>query len=190
MLSNSMGPTRNGAGNPASVDELAPDPTCVGAAKLRLVFDALGQTRGVYLFDEVDALAGERARGNDVGEIRLVLNSFLQFFEQDRSDSLIVATSNLPDLLDSAVFRRFDVVIDYPLPTAAVVRNVIRNRLAGLRLEQIDWRRVTTAAKGLSHSDITQAAEHAAKDAILVGCTEVTTAALVRALDDRRVNTN
>jgi len=51
------------------------------AAKLRLIFDALSETRGVYLFDEVDALADERASVNDVGEIRRVLNSFLQFLE-------------------------------------------------------------------------------------------------------------
>ena len=51
------------------------------AAKLRLVFDALAETRGVYLFDEVDALGGDRAAQNDVGEIRRVLNSFLQFLD-------------------------------------------------------------------------------------------------------------
>lgn len=58
------------------------------AAKLRLVFDALAETRGVYLFDELDALAGERTLGNDVGEIRRVLNSFLQFLDQPDSRSL------------------------------------------------------------------------------------------------------
>lgn len=44
------------------------------AAKLRLVFEALAQNRGVYLFDEFDAIGGERAAANDVGEIRRVLN--------------------------------------------------------------------------------------------------------------------
>ena len=86
------------------------------AAKLRLVFDALIETRGVYLFDEVDALGGERARSNDVGEIRRVLNSFLQFLEQDEPESLLVAATNHPELLDKAMFRRFDAVIEYPLP--------------------------------------------------------------------------
>lgn len=46
------------------------------AAKLRLVFDAVAQTRAVYLFDEFDALGAERAAGNDVGEARRILNSF------------------------------------------------------------------------------------------------------------------
>jgi len=80
------------------------------AAKLRMVFDAIEQTRGVYLFDEFDALGGRRAERNDVGEIRRVLNSFLQFLERDESDSLVIAATNHPELLDRALFRRFDAM--------------------------------------------------------------------------------
>ncbi|WP_235201370.1 AAA family ATPase [Microbacterium sp. CH12i] len=77
------------------------------AAKLRLIFDALAETRGVYLFDEVDALGGDRAAQNDVGEIRRVLNSFLQFLEEDTSESVIIAATNHPRLLDNALFSPF-----------------------------------------------------------------------------------
>lgn len=159
------------------------------AAKLRLIFDALSETRGVYLFDEVDALGGERSRGNDVGEIRRVLNSFLQFLEQDRSDSLLVAATNHPQLLDRAMFRRFDSVIQYPLPTRDVAREVVRNRLATVKLGRIAWAKVDEAASGLSHGEITLAAERAAKDAILGGTERVETAALVSALGERHSRT-
>jgi SpoVK/Ycf46/Vps4 family AAA+-type ATPase len=159
------------------------------AAKLRLVFDALAETRGVYLFDEVDALGGERGRENDVGEIRRVLNSFLQFLEQDQSDSLLVAATNHPQLLDRAMFRRFDSVIQYPLPTPAVGRAVIRNRLATVRLGRIAWAQVDRATTGLSHGEITLAAERAAKDAILAGEDRVGTARLVSALNERHSRT-
>lgn len=160
------------------------------AAKLRLVFDALVETRGVYLFDEVDALGGERSRDNDVGEIRRVLNSFLQFLEQDQSDSLLVAATNHPQLLDRAMFRRFDAVIQYPLPTPAVARDVIRNRLANMRLGRIAWARVDRGAAGLSHGEITLAAERAAKDTILAGDDTVGTARLVSALRERHSRTS
>jgi SpoVK/Ycf46/Vps4 family AAA+-type ATPase len=156
------------------------------AAKLRLVFDALSETRGVYLFDEVDALGGERARTNDVGEIRRVLNSFLQFLEQDESASLLVAATNHPKMLDRAIFRRFDAVIDYPLPTADVAKAVIRNRLANVRLGRIAWGEVATAAEGLSHAEITLAAERAAKDAILAKHDAVSTTGLIVALQERQ----
>ena len=159
------------------------------AAKLRLVFDALRETRGVYLFDEVDALAGERARNNDVGEIRRVLNSFLQFLEQDQTDSLLVAATNHPQLLDRAMFRRFDEVVEYPLPSDDIVRSIIRNRLATVSLGRVSWKAVVDAASGLSHSEITLAAERAAKDSILKKADSVTTPALVAALRERQGET-
>lgn len=160
------------------------------AAKLRLVFDAMAQTRGVYLFDEVDALGGERARVNDVGEIRRVLNSFLQFLEQDESLSMLVAATNHPQMLDRAIFRRFDAVIEYPLPTPDVAVAIIRNRLANVDLDKVVWTRLNEAVVGLSHAEITLAAERAAKDAILAGENEVTTSALIDALKDRRAGSN
>lgn len=159
------------------------------AAKLRLIFDALAETRGVYLFDEVDALGGERGRDNDVGEIRRVLNSFLQFLEQDQSESLLVAATNHPQLLDRAMFRRFDAVIEYPLPSAPIVREVIRNRLATIRVGRIAWSSVDAAAAGLSHAEITLAAERAAKDAILAGDQTVGSARLISALRERHSRT-
>lgn len=155
------------------------------ASKLRIVFDAVAQTPGVYLFDEVDALAGSRTQGNDVGEIRRVLNSFLQFMEEDHSDSVIAATSNLPEFLDRALFRRFDITLNYPMPSGAVANQVIRNRLASLNLERINWRRLVTASKGLSHAEVTSAAERAAKDAILSDVAELTTEHLITALKMR-----
>ncbi|MDE0606377.1 MAG: ATP-binding protein [Acidimicrobiaceae bacterium] len=155
------------------------------ASKLRIVFDAVAQTPGVYLFDEVDALAGSRTQGNDVGEIRRVLNSFLQFMEQDHSDSVIAATSNLPEFLDRALFRRFDITLNYPMPSGAVANQVIRNRLASLNLEKIDWRRLVTVSKGLSHAEVTSAAERAAKEAILSDVAELTTEHLITALKMR-----
>jgi SpoVK/Ycf46/Vps4 family AAA+-type ATPase len=155
------------------------------AAKLRMVFDAVESTRGVYLFDEVDALAGDRASGNDVGEIRRVLNSFLQFLDSHHSTSLIVAATNHPRLLDRAIYRRFDTVVEYPLPTPDVARDVIRQRLAGLDTKGLVWARIDEAASGLSHAELTLACEQAAKDAILSGRTRITTAALVATLSER-----
>ena len=73
------------------------------AAKLRQIFDATSRTRGVYFFDEFDAIGSHRGIANDVGEIRRVLNSFLQMIEQDHSHSLVVGATNHPAILDSAL---------------------------------------------------------------------------------------
>lgn len=155
------------------------------AAKLRLVFDALVETRGVYLFDEVDALAGDRAAPNDVGEIRRVLNSFLQFLEEDTSESVIVAATNHPQLLDNALYRRFDTVMDFALPNDMSAQAVVENRLALFRISNLSWPRVLAAARGLSHAEIATAAENAAKRSVLAGRTRVLTDDLVSALEER-----
>lgn len=97
-----------------------------------------------------------------------------------------MAATNHPHLLDRAIFRRFDAVIEYPLPTADVAKAIILSRLANVRLGDIAWSDASKAASGLSHSEITMAAERAAKDAILAKRTEVTTADLVAALGERQ----
>jgi SpoVK/Ycf46/Vps4 family AAA+-type ATPase len=155
------------------------------AAKLRLVFDAIRETRGVYLFDEFDALGSDRGAKNDVGEIRRVLNSFLQFLEQDDSDSLILAATNHPGILDRALFRRFDAAVEYTLPSGPLVEAVVRNRLGQLDLDGIAWAEVSKAAKGHSHAEIVRACEQAAKDALLDDRPTVATRDLVENLAER-----
>lgn len=155
------------------------------AAKLRLVFDALTETRGVYLFDEVDALGGDRAAQNDVGEIRRVLNSFLQFLEEDTSESMIIAATNHPALLDNALFRRFDTVMNFALPDDASVESVIKNRLSSFQISNLSWPRIVPAARGLSHAEISTAAENAAKRTVLSNRTRVRTDDLLTALEER-----
>ena len=134
------------------------------AAKLRLIFEATKETRAIYFFDEFDSLGGARAARNEVGEIRRVLNSFLQFLEQDESDSVIVAATNHPQMLDRALFRRFDSVIEYCLPSEKVAEGLMRFRLELFDTSQIDWSKAVASAKGLSHSDITRACEHAGQE--------------------------
>lgn len=156
------------------------------AAKLRLVFEAIAETRGVYLFDEFDALGSQRGTGNDVGEIRRVLNSFLQFLELDDSDSLVIGATNHVGLLDQALFRRFDAVFEYELPGRDIAVEVMRARLALLETSAVDWNAATASADGLSHSELTRACEQAAKDALLKDTTALETVGLVAALDERR----
>lgn len=156
------------------------------AAKLRLVFDAIQATRGVYLFDEFDALGSDRGAKNDVGEIRRVLNSFLQFLEQDESDSLVLSATNHIGLLDRALFRRFDVVFEYAVPNAEIATRVMRGRLALLDTNEVDWEIAAKAAAGLSHAEIGMACEQAAKDAILEHTTTVRQSGIVGALEERR----
>lgn len=137
------------------------------AAKLRQIFDATSQTRGVYFFDEFDAIGSQRGLTNDVGEIRRVLNSFLQMIEHDRSHSLIVAATNHPEILDHALFRRFDDVLHYSLPNQERIAALLKSRLGRLAPKTVSWKRLAESAKGLSYAEITRAAEEVQKEALI-----------------------
>jgi hypothetical protein len=120
------------------------------AAKLRMVFDAMQATRGVYFFDEFDAIGARRGERHDVGEIRRVLNSFLQFLEQDESIGLILAATNHPELLDKALFRRFDDVIEYSMPDIGLAEALLRARLDRFDTRGLAWSEAAEQAVGLS----------------------------------------
>lgn len=155
------------------------------AAKLRIVFDAMQGARGVYFFDEVDALATRRGAENDIGEARRMLNSFLQFLDEDSSGSLILAATNHQELLDRAIFRRFEATIRYDLPPPDHVRRILAQRLPQFDLACVPWDDVSKAAVGLSQADIVAAADDAARDAVLEGGGTLVADTLLRALRER-----
>lgn len=157
------------------------------ATKLRLIFETMHSVEGVYLFDEFDAIGARRDQVNDVGEIRRVLNSFLQLLDKDDSRGLIIAATNHPDLLDPALFRRFDDVIEYELPDHSTTWNMFSNRLGAFDTSKIHWPEVLEKAKGLSQADVVRASDEAAKQAVLTQSGSITTETLNAALDERRL---
>lgn len=156
------------------------------AAKLRLVFDAIAETRGVYLFDEFDSIGSHRGERNDVGEIRRVLNSFLQFIEQDESDSLILAATNHPEILDYALYRRFDDVIPYTLPDNTLIIKTLKSRLTTYVKNTLAWNKLAEFASGLNYAEITRACNEAIKENIIYERKLLTTDDLMRSLSERK----
>ena len=154
------------------------------SAKLRQVFDLIEQKQGIYLFDEFDAIGGERSRDNDVGEMRRVLNSFLQFIERDNSDSLIIAITNNKQLLDQALFRRFDDVILYHLPSINEKRDLLKNRLAQFS-KIININDLLPNINGLSHAEISLACIDAIKETVLNEKQQMNNDLILKAIKDR-----
>ena len=155
------------------------------SVKLRQIFDTIAENQAVYLFDEFDAIGTERSRDNDVGEMRRVLNAFLQFIEQDDSKSLIVAATNNPKLLDQALFRWFDDVLQYQLPGEAEIRRLIKNRLGGFPGAGLAWKDILAKANSLSHAEITKACDDAIKESILSDKSKVDGVLLTAMIDER-----
>jgi SpoVK/Ycf46/Vps4 family AAA+-type ATPase len=156
------------------------------ASRLRQIFDAIESTRGVYFFDEFDAIGSQRGATNDVGETRRILNSFLQMLEHDHSQSLILAATNHPEILDRALLRRFDDVLLYRLPDDKQAEFLLRNKLAPHLPKAAPWKELALHAAGLSYAEIAKAAEDALKEALIDGRLKVSAGQVASMLDERR----
>lgn len=157
------------------------------SAKLRQVFDSMETSVGVYLFDEFDAIGADRGLDNEVGEMRRILNSFLQFIEQDNSESIIVAATNNQKLLDQALFRRFDDVLHYRLPSQDEIKRLLENKIVAYDSDFKVTKNIIKFAEGLNHAEITKVCDDAIKNSIL--CNEFITDKMVINLLSERHNT-
>ncbi len=155
-------------------------------AKLRQVFDLIAQETGVYFFDEFDSIGSERTSDNDVKEMHRVLNLFLQFIEQDTSDSIIIAATNSGNLLDQALFRRFDDVLRFNLPTEDEIKKLFDLKLNKFSTKKQITQELVNMTIGLCHADITKACENAIKQAILADKKQVSTPILTAMLEERK----
>ena len=133
------------------------------AAQLRGIFAEMPRRPGVYLFDEFDSVAKARGDLQDVGEMNRVVTSFLQLVDADMSSSILVAATNHVELLDRAVFRRFDVIVPFDKPTHEQVRELMKLRLGTVGLDQEAATRLAGDAEGLSFADVARACDDAVR---------------------------
>ena len=156
-------------------------------SKMRIIFDAINQSKAVYLFDEFDSIGFTRDATNDVGEMRRVLNGFLTHLERLKSESLIVAATNFTNRLDRALFRRFDDLIEFGLPGEDEAWAVIKQLLSGVKTGDLHKAKIAGASAGLSYAEITRACEEAMKEMIISDRKQISATMLLNALTERRV---
>ena len=154
------------------------------SVKLRQVFDHVYSETGVYLFDEFDAIAADRNLDNEVGEMKRILNSLLQFIEQDNSQSIIIAATNNKRLLDQALFRRFDDILHYDLPNEKEIKLLLENRLFSYDSRIIINSAAVESAKGLSQAEIVRVCDDVIKTSILNN-SEITSEQIILLLEER-----
>lgn len=156
-------------------------------AKLRLVFDAMEEFRAVYLFDEFDSIGTTRSQGNEVGEIKRVLNSFLLQIEKDDSNSLVIAATNIPETLDKALFRRFDDIISYPLPNEQQILKFYEKQLFQLK-KSVDFpfEKLAKESIGLSFADIEKITTDLLKNILVYGLEKVNANQLFDSIKSRK----
>lgn len=137
------------------------------SAKLAELFEVIANTPGVYLFDEFDAIGAERERDNEVGEMRRILNSFLKLTERPLKRSIVIAATNDMKVLDKALFRRFDDVVQFSLPSHVEVVGLLKKKLG----TRVDLKAIESIAKEMencSQAVICAVCEDAIKTSILL----------------------
>lgn len=138
------------------------------AATLADIFTETSRVRGVYLFDEFDALGRTRLDDNDIGEVKRVVTTFLQLLDAtDDTASILVAATNVGASLDRALFRRFDDVLELAGPTAEQAAELLTRLMRQWNAEPDAA--TLKAASGLSFADIHAAVDDARKETILDG---------------------
>lgn len=153
---------------------------------LRAIFAEMPRRPGVYLFDEFDAVAKARGDTQDVGEMGRIVTSFLQLLDADVSGSLLIAATNHSQLLDTAVFRRFDVIVPFGRPEASQVEALIKLRMGAFDFPESNVRELAQSANGLSYADVARACDDAIRSMALDGREVVSPEDMTSALEDIR----
>lgn len=154
--------------------------------RLRKAIDFARGNRCVLFFDEFDAIAKERGDTHETGEIKRVVSSLLMQIDDLPSHVFVVAASNHPELLDRAVWRRFQVRLELPAPSPKQVREWLC-RLAA----QVDADLTAVLPgleaqfKGASYSDLESLSEDVLRAVVLAG-SEADAARLVKTVADSK----
>ena len=140
------------------------------AANLRSVFDAAKERHCVLLLDECDFIARSRTNNKDIGEASRIVNSLLTLMEEYDAPGLLVATTNIEDSLDPALFRRFDEVFHVPTPGEFEIQNLLKLTISAVPVaENFEWHPMVKSLMGSSAATVVKTAQNAAKAAVLTG---------------------
>jgi SpoVK/Ycf46/Vps4 family AAA+-type ATPase len=136
------------------------------AIHLRELFRFAEKTPCVLVFDEVDALAKRRGNPLDVGELDRIVIAFMQELEHSQPKGLVITTSNLPHALDPALWRRFDLILEFPAPTKTELKRFLSSltKRHGLHLKQQGIARLR------SYAEAERAVEAEARKVVLRKC--------------------
>ncbi|PKM92403.1 MAG: ATP-binding protein [Euryarchaeota archaeon HGW-Euryarchaeota-1] len=137
------------------------------ATNLRKVFDYAKSGRWVILFDEFDSIGKSRNSPQDHGEMQRVVNSFLQIIDNFEGDSIIIAATNNPSILDSALWRRFDEIIIFEKPNLQEIKLLLHLKLKNFPIDKVNINEISKKVQGLSYAEIERVCLDAIKTAIL-----------------------
>jgi SpoVK/Ycf46/Vps4 family AAA+-type ATPase len=151
----------------ARLDSLISSYLGTTAKNIRLLFEYAQKTPCVLFLDEFDAIAKARDDGNELGELKRVVNSLLQNVDAMSSDSLLLAATNHEQLLDPAVWRRFDYKLEIDLPDEDAIIKMVDLFTNESEVLSTKEKKIAVAFRGLSGADIEEIVKKAFRNAII-----------------------
>ncbi len=138
------------------------------ANNLTRLFEGIKEFPCVLLFDEFDIIGKTRTNSQDVGEMHRVVNILLTLLEEYNSQGLLIATTNIENALDQALFRRFDDIIEMPKPSKEEILRLTKMTLSSIeKSKDINWNSIVERMIGLSAAIVVKVANDAAKIAVI-----------------------
>ena len=149
---------------------------------LAQVFDFITNVPAIYLFDEFDTLGTQRGNENEVGEQRRILNTFLQLLDRGAEESIVLAATNNIDAIDKALFRRFDDVIKYQLPTLSEIKEYLKEQFC--RYKNLSIPKIAGLFVDMSFGEIKIVCSEVLKESILYDV-DITEESIKKAISQR-----
>ncbi len=144
------------------------------ATNLRRIFDFINDGEWVVLFDEFDIVGKKRDDPYEHGEIKRVVNNFMQMMDNYEGKSLLIAATNHQHLLDTAIWRRFDEILFFDIPDISRREQLFDKYLRVLkRSKDLDISNLAKMTEGFSPADVAQICEEALKRIILENRKEI-----------------
>ena len=138
------------------------------ASNLTRLFDGIKEYPCVLLFDEFDVVGKTRTNNQDVGEMHRVVNILLTLLEEYNSQGILIATTNIENALDQALFRRFDDIIEMPMPSKEEIFRLTKMTLSSIeKSKDINWSSMADRMIGFSSALVVKVANDAAKLAVI-----------------------
>lgn len=138
------------------------------ANNLTRLFDGIKEYPCVLLFDEFDIVGKTRTNSQDIGEMHRVVNILLTLLEEYNSQGILIATTNIENALDQALFRRFDDIIEMPKPSKEEILRLTKMTLSSIEKSiDINWNSIMERMIGFSAAIVVKVANDAAKIAVI-----------------------
>jgi SpoVK/Ycf46/Vps4 family AAA+-type ATPase len=144
------------------------------STNLRKVFEFAKNDEWVLFFDEFDSIGKSREYTSEHSELKRVVNSYLQLMDNFNSDTIIISATNYENMIDKALWRRFDEIIFFDKPTEKDILRLLEKKFKSINYNGVNLNEYVLKFSGMAFSDIDRTCKEAIKQMILINSDKLT----------------